>query len=262
VGTGASPSSIEFIMRFPVGLGLVLLCGIGCTEGASEGTPDAAPAAASTAGAGAAIVPGGTITGTVRERIPVEPYVYLRLETAGGEVWTAVADAPVTVDAPITIYNVLPMEQFASATLERTFDVIYFGALEPTAVGAHGATAASSGAPVAADAQVGVVAPATGENARTIAETWLQADRLAGTTVAVRGVVVKYNGGVMGKNWIHLQDGSGDPSIGTHDVVATSADSAAVGDTITVTGTVRRNVDVGAGYTYLLLLEDAKVARR
>ncbi len=248
-------------MRHIAGVGLLALFTVACAspeEGAASG--DAATASASASSAGS-IVPGGTITGTVRELIPVEPYVYLRLETASGELWTAVAEAPITSGDSVTIYNALPMQQFESKTLERTFDVIYFGALEPTAVGAHGATAMTTGAPVAADAQVGVIAPARGENARTISALWLQSDRLVGTTVAVRGVVVKYNGGVMGKNWIHLQDGSGDPSIGTHDLVATSLDAAAVGDTITVTGTVRTNVDVGAGYTYLLLLEDGKVSR-
>ncbi len=252
-------------MRRTVGVGLVALFTVACAssdQGAAAGAASGDAAASSASSASAeSIVPGGTITGTVRERIPVEPYVYLRLETAGGEVWTAVADAPITSGESVTIYNALPMQQFESKTLERTFDVIYFGALEPTAVGAHGATSASMGASVAADAEVGVIAPATGENARTISALWLESDRLAGTTVSVRGVVVKYNGGVMGKNWIHLQDGSGDPSIGTHDLVATSRDEAAVGDTITVTGTVRTNVDVGAGYTYLLLLEDGKVIR-
>ena len=260
------------------GAGLVLpfavLLSIGCStsDSGAESSTLAADASVESAAAGASIAAGGTITGTVLEQIPVEPYVYLRLDTPDGELWTAVAQAPVTVGAPVTVYNALPMAQFESATLGRTFAMIYFGALEPPGADAYGANpganvgadagAASMGAPVPADANVGRIAPATGENARAIGDLWLQMDRLAGSAVSVRGVVVKYNGGVMGKNWIHLQDGTGEPSIGTHDLAVTTLGTVAVGDTVTVTGTVRTRVDVGAGYTYVLLLEDARVGGR
>lgn len=240
---------------------LALACAAPEQEAASPASANVA-AESGTAASGPSIAPGGTITGVVREQIPVDPYVYLRLETPDGELWTAVADAPITVGEPITIYNALLMEQFASATLQRTFDRLYFGALEPPGADAYGAAGGSSGTPIPADAKVGRIEPASGANARAIGDLWLQMDRLARTTVSVRGVVVKYNGGVMGKNWIHVQDGSGEASIGTHDLAVTSLDEVAVGDTITVTGTVRTNVDVGAGYTYVLLLEDAKVSGR
>jgi hypothetical protein len=263
-------------MRRLSGAGLVLLFSMGCSSSDSGSTSRADASAEPSAAAGATIAAGGTITGTVLEQIPVEPYVYLRLDTPNGELWTAVAQAPVTVGAPVTVYNALPMAQFESATLQRTFALIYFGALEPPGGDGFGANAdvnpnananagsapASMGAPVPANANVGRIAPATGDNARTIGDLWLQMDRLAGRAVSVRGVVVKYNGGVMGKNWIHLQDGTGEAGIGTHDLAVTTLDSAAVGDTITITGTVRTRVDVGAGYSYLLLLEDGRVGGR
>jgi hypothetical protein len=119
--------------------------------------------------------------------------------------------------------------------------------------------ATTAGAPPAPDAQVAPVAKATGADARTIAELWAKKDRLANTVVSVRGTVVKYNAAVMGKNWIHLQDGSGDAATGTHDITVTTLDAVTVGATVTITGTVRLNRDVGAGYTYAVLVEDAKV---
>ena len=119
--------------------------------------------------------------------------------------------------------------------------------------------ATTAGAPPAPDAQVAPVAKATGADARTIAELWAQKDRLANTVVSVRATVVKYNAAVMGKNWIHLQDGSGDAAKGTHDITVTTLDAVTVGATVTITGTVRLNRDVGAGYTYAVLVEDAKV---
>lgn len=112
------------------------------------------------------------------------------------------------------------------------------------------------------DAKIDKVDKASGADARTVSELWAQQGALAGKTVSVRGVVVKYNPGVMGKNWIHLQDGSGDAAKGTHDITVTSMDAAALGATVTITGTVRVNRDFGAGYSYALIVEDAKVVTK
>jgi hypothetical protein len=228
----------------------------GGTSGSSVRTPatgsDMAPATASAKPLGHAL------SGTLVERIAVAPYVYLRLRTANGELWAAVLEAPLTVGAPVTVYNALLMEQFESKTLNRTFDRIYFGSLD--APGTQPTEMA--GAPVSADAQVAPVAKATGADARTIAELWTQKDRLANRVVSVRGTVVKYNAAVMGKNWIHLQDGSGDAATGTHDITVTTLEAVTVGATVTISGTVRLNRDVGAGYTFAVLIEDAKLVAK
>ena len=259
------------LLRFVVPT-LLVLAVAGCTDGASSDTPRG-----SSSRAAQAIVPGGTITGTVRERIPVGPYVYVRLETNGGDdVWTAVNEAPMKVGDAITVHNVMLMEQFQSQTLKRTFARIYFGALRPgagqQADGAlldHGPSAASDmaasamtspGTPTADDAKVGPVEKATGPNAFAIAELWAQKAQLANKAVSIRGVVVKFTPSVMGKNWIHLQDGSGNAARGTIDLTATTAQTAALGDTVVVTGTVRINQDLGAGYRYALLLDGATLA--
>ncbi|MDQ8169078.1 MAG: nucleotide-binding protein [Gemmatimonadota bacterium] len=217
---------------------------------------------------------GHALTGTLVERIAVSPYVYLRLTTATGDLWVAVLDAPLTVGARVTVYNALLMEQFESKSLKRTFDRIYFGSLDapgalPTEMAGTGTATATGAAPRAAGATPAVVAApvapvakATGADARTIAELWTQKDRLANAVVSVRGTVVKYNAAVMGKNWLHLQDGSGDATKGTHDLTVTTLDAASVGATVTITGTVHLNRDVGAGYTFPMLIEDAKVVAK
>ena len=105
------------------------------------------------------------------------------------------------------------------------------------------------------------IAKATAANAYTVAEVWAQKESLVGKSVTIRGVVAKYTAEVMGKNWIHLQDGSGDPAKGTNDITVTSLDAAAKGDTVTVSGTVRTNTDLGAGYSYAVLVEDAKLVK-
>lgn len=269
-------------MRYPIAMTLTVLFTAACADKADpKGSapaagaqgPASAPAPAAVAAA-PSVAPGGTLTGTLREQIPVGPYVYVRLETANGDEWAAVNEGRLTMGAPVTVYNVMKMEQFNSPTLGRTFARIYFGMLTPPSgdAGAAPSQAATprtpgagavttAGTPEAIDAHVGHIARATGANAHTISELWAQKSALVGKTVTVRGVVVKFNGGVMGKNWIHLQDGSGKAADGTIDLTATSQSTVAVGDTVTVTGTVRTNKDFGAGYTYALVVEEAKVVR-
>lgn len=203
------------------------------------------------------------LTGKVLEQIPAAPYLYLRLDTGKDKVWAAVSIAEVKTGEQVTVASPMLMKNFESTSLKRTFDEIYFGSLAP----AGGAGAAAGGDPhaglanAAAPVNVGTVARAEGRNARTVAETWAEKSKLDGKSVTIRGVVVKVNEGVMGKNWIHLQDGSGDAAAGTSDITVVSLDKATAGETVTITGTVRTNRDLGAGYTYKVLVEDAKVVK-
>jgi hypothetical protein len=212
---------------------------------------------------------GDGISGTVVEQIPAGGYVYLRLKTGTGEVWAAVGQAPVELGSTVTVEGAMLMEQFESQSLNRTFERIYFGTLaaagSASAAAAQGASmppgAASSGTPQPATVQVAKVEKASGPDARTIGDVWAQKEALVGKTVSIRGVVVKYNPGVMGKNWIHLQDGSGDAAGGTHDITVTTMDGVDMGATVTIKGTVRTNKDFGGGYTYALIVEEAKVIK-
>lgn len=101
---------------------------------------------------------------------------------------------------------------------------------------------------------------AAGENGHTVAEIFANNTKLDGQTVRVQGKVVKFSPKIMGKNWIHLQDGSGDPLNNTHDlVITTNAEPPKDKDIITVEGIVRANKDFGAGYSYVVLVEEAKI---
>lgn len=82
---------------------------------------------------------------------------------------------------------------------------------------------------------------------------------LGGKTISAQGKVVKVNNGIMGRNFVHVQDGSGDAAKGTNNLVVTSKQTAAVGDQVTISGVVVLNRDFGAGYSYPLLIEDATI---
>lgn len=103
------------------------------------------------------------------------------------------------------------------------------------------------------------VEKAKGADAYTVSETYEKAEKLDKKTVVVRGKVVKVSKGIMGKNWVHLRDGSGDPGKGTNNLVVTTQDDPHVGDVVTAKGTVYKDKDFGAGYKYRVIVEEATV---
>lgn len=227
-------------------------------------TPPPAAAAAPHA-AGAQMPMGEALTGKVIERLDASPYCYLRLKTANkGEVWAAIPEASAEKGSEVTIANAMLMTNFESKTLKRTFAEVYFGTLATTgaAAPAAGGNPHAQGGQPAKAVKVGKVAKASGSDARTVSEIWAQKGGLKGKSVTLRGKVVKYSKGVMGKNWMHLQDGSGNKTKGTNDITVTSLDEVATGDTVTIKGLVNTNKDFGAGYSYAVIIEDAKVVKK
>ena len=91
-------------------------------------------------------------------------------------------------------------------------------------------------------------------NGITINETLTEKQKLAGETIQVRGMVVKYTPKVMGKNWIHIRDSSSDT-----DLVVTTSDQVQKGDVVLVSGKLQLDRDFGYGYVYDVLLEDSTV---
>jgi len=224
-------------------------------QGAQASTPVGAPAAGQDA---------PTVTGPVLETMNASNYTYVRVKTDAGDVWAASGEFKVAVGDRVTLALEMPMENFHSETLKRDFPLIYFTTrigregeplpAMPAMMSAHGGMGGGS----AAAAQVTApIQPAPGGT--TVAAIWADRKSLAGKTVTVRGKVVKFNGGILGRNWIHIQDGTGAAADGTNDLLVTSDAAAKVGDIITVTGTVAIDKDFTAGYAYAVLIEGAKI---
>lgn len=104
------------------------------------------------------------------------------------------------------------------------------------------------------------VLSASAEDAKvkTVAALHQEKATLAGQTVQVQGKVVKVNNGIMGRNFLHVQDGTGDAN--SNDLTVTSKETAAVGEQVTVTGRVVVDRDFGSGYSYPLLVEEASIS--
>jgi len=202
------------------------------------------------------------LKGEVLEVKDVESYSYLRLKTADGETWAAVGKAPLKKGAKVTIENTMVMTNFESKALKKTFPKIVFGTLAGAGASAGGQMAAAhSGQPKAVFTGDVKVPKASGPDARTVAEVIGKSGELKDKTVLIRGKVVKFSGGIMSKNWIHLRDGSGSAADKTDDLLVTTLDQAKVGDVVVVKGLVRTDKDFGAGYAYKVLVEEATLQK-
>lgn len=209
-----------------------------------------------------AAVASASLSGEVLEVLEVPGFTYLRLKTESGETWAAVSKVPadkakIHKGAKVTVENVSMMRNFDSKALKKTFDTLAFGNLKgmpATQVSPHGGVAGPHSAPGNERADV-KVAKAAGPDARTVAEVNAKAAALAGKTVVVRGKVVKYNPGIMNKNWVHLRDGTGTAGDNSNDVLVTTTQATRVGDVVTVKGTVRTHQDLGQGYSFKVLIE-------
>ena len=242
---------------------------------------------------------GVAVTGTVLETMNTAGYTYLLVEGEKGKTWVAIPETTVSVGQKVTCAPGMTMQQFASKTLQRTFETIIFSpGLDSTPAGT--ATAApdkaasgkdasfnqalqaeqpgSKGAPApgghgidpAAEksaGSAGAIAPAgnvnvnkaAGENSYSVGECFERAKELDGKPVRVRGKVMKISRMIMGKNWLHIQDGTGDPVKNQHDLVATTTGDPGENTIVTIEGVLTANRDFGAGYKYEAIVENAKV---
>jgi len=103
------------------------------------------------------------------------------------------------------------------------------------------------------------VAKAVGKNAYTIEEIYSKKEELSQKTITVRAMVVKFMPQIMGKNWIHIQDGTGSAEKGNNDVAVSSLDTAEIGEEVIVKGTLGIDKDFGNDCVFGVLIEDASV---
>jgi len=230
-------------------------------------------ATAMAAGQAAATAPAaGGLAGKVVETMNAASYTYVQIDTGAKKVWAAAPQFAVKVGDRVVVADGMPMNNYQSKSLNRTFDVVYFsgnisvnGAATVAPAPAAGAAELPKGHPPMTAAGAMAAAPAApdlknikrAEGGQTVEEIVKGKAKFGGKPIAVRGRVVKFNRAIMGKNWLHIRDGSGGE--GTNDLTVTTQATVKVGDLVLVTGTLSVDKDFGSGYKYGLIVEDAKV---
>ncbi|MBI5014049.1 MAG: DNA-binding protein [Deltaproteobacteria bacterium] len=237
-------------------LAVLLSCTLGGVASAADKgakTPD--PSAATAA-------PNGG-KGKVLETMDAGGYTYLKVEIGGKPTWAAAPAFKVKKGDLVTVPPGAPMANFHSETLKRDFPLVYFVGGVDVEGGKKGAQAAKAALgedhskPKIERVKVSGVKKA--EGGATVGEVFARKKELSGKEVTLRGKVVKFTGGIMNKNWLHVQDGSGGAN--TNDLTVTTNGTVAVGDTVVVKGKLATDKDFGYGYRYDVILEDAKVAK-
>jgi hypothetical protein len=201
------------------------------------------------------------LAGKVLETFNGGGYTYLRLATANGEEWAAVRETQIANGANVAVDVQLTMEKFQSKTLNRTFDRIAFGEIGGAAKSAGMPPAMLTPAQHMQSPDPGTIAVEKAAGGSSVAEVYAQKASLNGKEVVVRGKVVKFLGGIMGTNWMHIQDGTGSKAAGDDDLTVTTDAQAKVGDVVTVRGTLAADKDFGAGYHYPVIVEKARVEK-
>ncbi len=206
----------------------------------------------------------GYIYGKVKETMNSGGYTYMLLEFEGKDFWVAVPEMKVAVGQEVMLLPGDTMKNFHSNSLNRTFDTIIFsrGLASGQGMGSTEATQTSqeghAGVPKLAKWDIHVT-PAKGENAITVEMAYKKAKELDGKKVVLKAQVVKISKNILGKNWLHVQDGTGSMKDKDFDLTVTTHSAPQVGAIVTIEGTLHKDKDIGAGYFYPVIIEDAKI---
>ena len=203
------------------------------------------------------------VNGKVVETMSAGGYTYVNLEKDGVKGWAAFPEMKFAIGQEVSAVDCSPMMGFQSKALNRNFDKIMFCNSPLTAAETELLKKKSTGSNVAVPEPTEkiVVEKAKGENVYSIEECFAKSAKLNGKKVTVRGKVLKVSSGIMGNNWLHLQDGTGSATKKTNNLVVTSKESAKAGDTVTITGTLAKDKDFGSGYKYSVIVEQATVKK-
>jgi hypothetical protein len=204
----------------------------------------------------------------VLEVLPTDKYVYLRVEEEGeDEYWIATRKQDVSVDQNYFYRGGLLKTQFESKEYNRVFDRVYLVSnivpVNHSQTTSQANNSVSEPQNTASESKTGGGAPVSmvTEEAHkasvSISELVNNSASYEGKMVVLSGTVTKVNPNIMGRNWIHLKDGSMDE----YDLVITSSIAIPEGHEVSLKGTVTLNRDFGAGYSYDILLENAELFR-
>lgn len=186
--------------------------------------------------------------GVVLETFNVEGYTYMQIKDEKEVKWIASPLLEVKKgDIVETSFGML-MPDFESKTLNRTFKEIYF------------VTYAKVVTPSEKNKgdQKRLTKDAKADNVLTLRDIVEKKDKYAGKIVVFNAKVTKYSPKIMGLNWLHVTEPSSNGD-GTLDIVVTTEDETKIGEIVKIMGRLTTNKNIGAGYFFPLLVEEASI---
>lgn len=211
-------------------------------------------------------VPAASHTVVALEVLQTSGYTYIHAKEGTKEQWLATAKMEASVGQTYYFEGGLPMTNFESKELKRTFKEIFFldnistnpsATAKNTSVNTQNNQAASTGSAINIEKKEIKLKHAKDDI--TIATLLENKKSYSGKTIKIKGQVTKFSPGIMKKNWIHLQDGT--DFSGKFDLTITTDQEAKIGDNIALEGIITLDKDFGFGYFYEVIMEDAKIIK-
>lgn len=201
----------------------------------------------------------------VQEVIQVESYTYLYVLENGEKKWLAAPRMEAKIGEIYYYKGGMLMKNFKSTELDKTFDEVYFLSriMNVDFVDANTGKVNKDNFVTEAETtreplKLGM-AYDTIEGRVSLAELFENMSKYEGKKIKVAGKVTKFNAGILGKNWIHLSDGTSYE--GQNDLMITSQETAIINDEVILEGVIALNKDFGAGYFYKIILEEAVLVK-
>ena len=196
-----------------------------------------------------ALAKANQMQGTITNIINVTSYTYVEVKTKDSTVWAAAPTTQVKVGSKITFSTQMPMQNFHSESIDRTFPLIYFVGKFET----NGSATQPSPHTQFSPSQSFIKGIDKVKGGKNIAEIIAERDTLKDKTITIRGKVTRFNAEIMGKNWLHIQDSS------ARDLTVTTNETTKIGDIVVIEGKVSVDKDFGNNYRYSVILEDARI---
>ena len=192
---------------------------------------------------------------SINEVLQADKYTYLNVNENDEDFWIAVPKREVDPDEIYHYKGGLKKNNFNSPEFNRTFPLIYLVS------GLHEASSHKAESAIdQAISNMEVSTPSSpmplSEGSISLSELFSNKGKYNGKSIKVIGKCVKVNNQIMGRNWIHIQDGTSDNG-NNYDLTVTTQDIIPIGSTVIMEGVIALNKDFGAGYRYDIIMEEA-----
>ncbi len=196
----------------------------------------------------------------VKEIIQVGGYTYLNVSEKRNTIWVAVPAVQLSKGDKISFTGGMEMKDFHSKELNRTFpSILFLESINMESAKGQVSSSLNSQTGAAVKPEKAEVSIKPGEGCISVAKLLESRLDYEGKAVMVRGKITKVNSGILGKNWVHIQDGT--EYNGGYDLTVTTDSEPAVGDTVTFQGSITLKKDFGYGYFYDVIMENGKLIK-
>ncbi len=192
----------------------------------------------------------------VEEALNTERYTYLNVTENGEKFWIAIPKKEVEIGGTYYYQGGLLKRNFQSKEFNRVFETLYLvsdvipyspdSEMIPMEAGGSTNPAVHNHPPINVEPAAGAI---------KLSDLFSDPAKYQDKQVIVTGKCVKVNPMIMGRNWVHLQDGSGD----NLDLTVTTNDNVPLGTIVSLEGIIALDKDFGAGYRYDVIMENASL---